>query len=145
MRSDEKPVRDLEAIMQREQDKAALESEATAAADQARYDKNTSFQDIRCTLSGTSDSMELCGTTDMLEMFGEYYDADKEDAASRSVNATTIESAYDFNDKCFGLTYQGEGSFIHSCTGAAVFDFRCGGARTRCAHPTKRRTQHLVR
>ena len=110
MRSDEKPVRDLEAIMQREQDKAALESEAAAAADQARYDKNTSFQDIGCT--GTSDSMELCDTTEMLEMFAEYYDADKEDAASRSVNASTIESAYDFNDKCFGLTYQGEGSFI---------------------------------
>ena len=50
--------------------------------------------------------------TEMLEMFAEYYDADKEDAASRGVNASTIESAYDFSDKCFSLTYQGEGSFI---------------------------------
>ena len=45
-------------------------------------------------------------------MFAEYYDTDKEDAASRSVPPSTIESAYDFNDKCFSLTYQGEGSFI---------------------------------
>lgn len=54
--------------------------------------------------------MELCDTTEMLEMFAEYYDADKKDAASRSVNASTIESAYDVNDKCFSLTYQREGS-----------------------------------
>ncbi|DBA92616.1 TPA: hypothetical protein ACH3X1_002835 [Trebouxia sp. C0004] len=34
---------------------------------------------------------------------------------------------------------------IHSCTGAADFETRCGGLRTRCAHPFGARTQAMVR
>ena len=33
----------------------------------------------------------------------------------------------------------------HSCTGAANFEVRCGGARTGYAHPFGARTQALVR
>ncbi|DBB04249.1 TPA: hypothetical protein ACH3X1_013270 [Trebouxia sp. C0004] len=62
--------------------------------------------------TGTAESMELCDTTEMLEMFSEYYDADKQDAEGRVVNTSAIESAYKFNDKSFTLAYQREGSFI---------------------------------
>ena len=96
-------MRDLEAIMQREQDLAALASEAAAAVSQAEYDRNTDFVDMGCT--DLADSMELCDTSEMLDMFSEYYVADKADMEARQMQ--NIVSPFGINDEAFSLGYMG--------------------------------------
>ncbi len=58
------------------------------------------------------ESMELCDTFEMLQMFAEYTEGDKVDmhAAGFAVNGSSTDAAFDINDSVFDLYFNGGGS-----------------------------------
>ena len=52
-------------------------------------------------------SVELCSTTEMLEVFSEFYDGDKQDMHGQNVDNTRIDSSVPFSAKEFDLDFTG--------------------------------------
>jgi hypothetical protein len=59
-----------------------------------------------------ADNMELCDTFEMLDMFSEYYVADKADMKARRqpIADSKIVSPFDIDDEAFELGYMGGSS-----------------------------------
>jgi hypothetical protein len=73
-----KPVRDIEAILQCEEDLQAIEEQVTAAAVEQEALDNLA-QDA-CDI-GSVPHLDLCSTTELMEVFTAYYHGDAEDMA----------------------------------------------------------------
>ena len=52
-------------------------------------------------------SVELCSTTELLEVFNEFYDGDKQDMHGQNVDNTRIDSSVPFSAKEFDLDFTG--------------------------------------
>ncbi|DBB11857.1 TPA: hypothetical protein ACH3X3_006004 [Trebouxia sp. C0006] len=52
-------------------------------------------------------SVELCSTTEMLEVFSEFYDGDNQDMHGQNVDNTRIDSSVPFSAKEFDLDFTG--------------------------------------
>ncbi|DBB06417.1 TPA: hypothetical protein ACH3X1_011977 [Trebouxia sp. C0004] len=52
-------------------------------------------------------SVELCSTAEMLELFSEFYDGDKQDMRGQHVDNTMIHSSVPFGAKEFDLDFTG--------------------------------------
>ena len=73
-----KPERDIQAVLQKEEDFQRLETLAIADA-VAEEVKENEAQDECETSSAVN--LELCSTSEMMEVFSEYYEGDKHDMA----------------------------------------------------------------
>jgi len=100
-------VRDIEAILQREEDLQAIEEQATAAAVEQEALDNLA-QDA-CDISSVP-HLDLCSTTELMEVFTEYYDGDAEDMAKSKhrVSGDVIEANIDINAQEFDLDFSGK-------------------------------------
>ena len=100
-----KPVRDIEAVLQKEEDLQRLEelANAEAVATEAAADVQDDACDIRA-----APSMDLCSTEEMLQVFHEYYDGDVQDMARSSINNTNIQVNVDIQAKEFDLDFTGK-------------------------------------
>ncbi|DBA84647.1 TPA: hypothetical protein ACH3X1_006009 [Trebouxia sp. C0004] len=78
-----KPVRDIEAVLKKEEDLQRIEelANAEAVAEAAAHDIEKDECDNRA-----APSMELCSTEEMMSVFGEFYEGDKKDMARSHIN-----------------------------------------------------------
>ncbi len=58
--------------------------------------------------------MELASTSEVLDMFAEYYEADRADASKTIVDNDRVDSSLDFKDKALDST-----KVVHSVTARA--------------------------
>ena len=102
-------MREIEAILQREFDAAEREEKETVANVQKEVQEQAA-ENAMCL--NDCESMELCDTSEMLQMFAEYTEGDKADmhAAGFAVNGVSIDAAFDINDSVFDLDFNGGGS-----------------------------------
>jgi len=112
-----KPMRDLEAIMQEEQELAGVHTDplTPAAQEQPAEPMDDLVEQIQDTsgVNSSSDSMELASTSEVLDMFAEYYEADRADASKTIVDNDRVDSSLDFKDKALDST-----KVVHSVTAA---------------------------
>ncbi|DBB04326.1 TPA: hypothetical protein ACH3X1_012817 [Trebouxia sp. C0004] len=99
-----KPVRDIEAILKKEEDLQRIEelAHAEAVAEAAAHDIEKDACDTRA-----APSMELCSTEEMMSVFGEFYEGDKKDMARSHINSTCIEASVDVTAEEFDLEVAG--------------------------------------
>ncbi|DBB04111.1 TPA: hypothetical protein ACH3X1_013161 [Trebouxia sp. C0004] len=99
-----KPVRDIEAILKKEEDLQRIEelANAEAVAEAAAHDIEKDACDTRA-----APSMELCSTEEMMSVFGEFYEGDKKDMARSHINSTCIEASVDVTAEEFDLEFAG--------------------------------------
>jgi len=100
-----KPVREIEAILQKEEDLQRIEelANAEAVATEAAEDVEKDACDVRA-----APSMDLCSTAEMMQVFNEFYDGDKQDMAKSQVNSTSIQASVDVKATEFDLDFSGK-------------------------------------
>ena len=81
-------MREIEAILQKE-DLQAIEELANAdpVADESAEDVEEDAYHVK-----TAPTMDLCSTAEMIQVFNEFYDGDKQDMARSQVNNTSIQA-----------------------------------------------------
>ena len=86
----QKPVRDIEALLHKEEDlqKAEELANADAVAAEAAAEVEQDACDIRA-----APSMDLCSTEEMMQVFNEYYVGDVKDMARSNINNTSIQAS----------------------------------------------------
>ncbi|DBA85727.1 TPA: hypothetical protein ACH3X1_005293 [Trebouxia sp. C0004] len=101
-----KPERDIQAVLQKEEDFQRLETLAIADA-VAEEVKENEAQDEWETSSTVN--LGLCSTSEMMEVFSEYYEGDKHDMAQShmQISDTSTNASVDVNAKEFDLDYEG--------------------------------------
>ncbi|DBA95103.1 TPA: hypothetical protein ACH3X1_002615 [Trebouxia sp. C0004] len=101
-----KPVREIQAILQREEDLQNMQELqiAEAVIQEAQKAESDALDD--CDLR-SAPSVELCSTTEMLEVFSEFYDGDKQDMRGQFVDDTRIDSSVPFSAREFDLDFTG--------------------------------------
>ncbi|DBA89268.1 TPA: hypothetical protein ACH3X1_016407 [Trebouxia sp. C0004] len=101
-----KPERDIQAVLQKEEDFQRLETLAIADA-VAEEVKEKEAQDERETSSAVN--LELCSTSEMMEVSSEYYEGDKHDMAQShmQINDASINASVEVKAKEFDLDYEG--------------------------------------
>ncbi len=99
-----KPVREIQAILQREEELQNMQELeiAEAVIKEAQRTDAVDDCDVR-----SAPSVELCSTTEMLEVFSEFYDGDKQDMHGQNVDNTRIDSSVPFSAKEFDLDFTG--------------------------------------
>ncbi|DBA75223.1 TPA: hypothetical protein ACH3X1_010517 [Trebouxia sp. C0004] len=85
-----KPAREIQAILQREEDLQNMQELEIAEAVIQEAQKTEAIDD--CDVK-SAPSLELCSTTEMLEVFSEFYDGDKQDMRGGYVDNTRIDSS----------------------------------------------------
>ena len=100
----QKPVREVEALLQQEEDLQKTEELANADAEAAEVaaDLKKDACDIRA-----APSLDLCSTEEMMQVFTEYYEGDVNDMAKSSINNTSIQASVDVKAAEFDLDYIG--------------------------------------
>ena len=95
-------MREIEAILQKEEDLQRIEelANAEAVAAEAAEDVEKDACDVRA-----APSIELCSTEEMMSVFGEFYDGDKQDMARSRVNSTSTETSVDVSATEFDLDF----------------------------------------
>lgn len=99
-----KPVREIQAILQREEDLQNMQELEIAEAVIQEAQRTDAIDD--CDVR-SAPSVELCSTTEMLEVFSEFYDGDKQDMHGQNVDNTRIDSSVPFSAKEFDLDFTG--------------------------------------
>ncbi|DBB12533.1 TPA: hypothetical protein ACH3X3_005326 [Trebouxia sp. C0006] len=97
-----KPVREIQAILQREEDLQNMQELEIAEAVIQEAQRTDAIDD--CDVR-SAPSVELCSTTEMLEVFSEFYDGDKQDmhGSAEQVELPNMDfgvstDAYDLNE-----------------------------------------------
>ncbi|DBA95997.1 TPA: hypothetical protein ACH3X1_001504 [Trebouxia sp. C0004] len=85
-----KPAREIQAILQREEDLQNMQELEIAEAVIQEAQKTEAIDD--CDVR-SAPSLELCSTTEMLEVFSDFYDGDKQDMRGQYVDNTRIDSS----------------------------------------------------
>ena len=98
-------MRDIEALLQKEEDlqKAEELANADAVAAEAAAEVEQDACDIRA-----APSMDLCSTEEMMQVFNEYYEGDVEDMARSTINNTNIQASVNVKAVEFDLDFSGK-------------------------------------
>ncbi|DBA75168.1 TPA: hypothetical protein ACH3X1_010481 [Trebouxia sp. C0004] len=89
-------AREIQAILQREEDLQNMQELEIAEAVIQEAQKTDAIDD--CDVR-SAPSLELCSTTEMLEVFSEFFDDDKQDVRGQYVDNTRIDSNVPFGAK----------------------------------------------
>ena len=98
-------MRDIEALLQKEEDlqKAEELANADAVAAEAAAEVEQDACDIRA-----APSMDLCSTEEMMQVFNEYYEGDVQDMSRSTINNTNIQASVDVKAAEFDLDFSGK-------------------------------------
>ncbi|DBA97328.1 TPA: hypothetical protein ACH3X1_015066 [Trebouxia sp. C0004] len=97
-----KPVREIQAILQREAaELQELEIAETVIQEAQKVDAIDDC-DVR-----SAPSVEMCSTSEMLNTSSEFYDGDKQDMHGQYADNTRIDSSVPFSAKEFDLDFRG--------------------------------------
>ena len=97
-------MREIEAILKKEEDLQRLEELANAeeVAKEVAQDIEKDPCDIRA-----ASSMDLCSTKELMSVFTEFYDGDMQDMAKSHVNRACTEASVDVSATEFDLGFAG--------------------------------------
>ncbi|DBB01088.1 TPA: hypothetical protein ACH3X1_000981 [Trebouxia sp. C0004] len=100
-----KPERDIQAVLQKEEDFQRLETLAIADAVAEEVKENEAQDECK---TSSAVNLELCSTSEMMEVFSEYY-GDKHDMAQShmQINDASINASVDIKAKEFDVDYEG--------------------------------------
>ena len=101
-----KPIRDIQALLQREEDLQRLES---LAIDEAREQERMAQEQEQNDWATSAPTVELCSTAELMEVFTEFYEGDKQDMleSDRVVSSVNIEADVDVKASEFDLEFEG--------------------------------------
>ena len=97
-------MREIQAILQREEDLQNMQELEIAEAMIQEAQKADAIDD--CDV-GSAPSVEVCSTAEMVEVFSEFYDGDKQDMRGQYVDDSRIDSSVPFSAKEFDLDFTG--------------------------------------
>ena len=106
-----KPIRDIDALLQKEEDlqKAQELANAEAVGAEAAADIEKDAYNVR-----SAPSMDLCTTEEMMSVFQEYYAGDIKDMVRSNINNTCIEADVDVTANEFALDVSGKGDQVQT-------------------------------
>ena len=99
-----RPVREIQAILQREEDLQNMQELEIAEAMIQEAQKADAIDD--CDVR-SAPSAEVCSTAEMVEVFSEFYHGDKQDMRGQYVDDNRIDSSVPFSAKEFDLDFTG--------------------------------------
>ena len=103
-------MRDIEALLQKEEDLQKAEELANADlanADAVAAEATAEVEQDACDIRAAP-SMDLCSTEEMMQVLNEYYEGDVQDMSRSTINNTNIQASVDVKAAEFDLDFSGK-------------------------------------